>query len=138
MSRVQNSKVFQIDSDFITLGQLLKEEGIIPTGGAAKWFLREHQVKINGELDNRRGKKIRPNDEVEIVGIETVKIESKQWSQMILQELHLKNFRNYDDLQVTFYENAITFAIYEIFNVVVEVSKDKLYDEDLIEYDVRQ
>ncbi|HJA23349.1 S4 domain-containing protein YaaA [Limosilactobacillus coleohominis] len=75
---MQNSKVFQIDSDFITLGQLLKEEGIIPTGGAAKWFLREHQVKINGELDNRRGKKIRPNDEVEIVGIETVKIESKQ------------------------------------------------------------
>ena len=59
---MQNSKVFQIDSDFITLGQLLKEEGIIPTGGAAKWFLREHQVKINGELDNRRGKKIRPND----------------------------------------------------------------------------
>ena len=75
---MQNSKVFQIDSDFITLGQLLKEEGIIPTGGAAKWFLREHQVKINGELDNLRGKKIRPNDEVEIVGIETVKIESKQ------------------------------------------------------------
>ncbi len=76
---MQNSKVFQIDSDFITLGQLLKEEGIIPTGGARKWFsLREHQVKINGELDNRRGKKIRPNDEVEIVGIETVKIESKQ------------------------------------------------------------
>ncbi|MDE6948787.1 MAG: RNA-binding S4 domain-containing protein, partial [Limosilactobacillus sp.] len=26
-----------IDSPFITLGQLLKEEGIIPTGGAAKW-----------------------------------------------------------------------------------------------------
>lgn len=75
---MQNSKVFQIDDDFITLGQLLKEEGIIPTGGAAKWFLREHQVKINGELDNRRGKKLRPGDEIEIVGIESVKIESKQ------------------------------------------------------------
>lgn len=75
---MQNSKVFQIDDDFITLGQLLKEEGIIPTGGAAKWFLREHQVKINGELDNRRGKKLRLGDEIEIVGIESVKIESKQ------------------------------------------------------------
>ena len=75
---MQNSKVFQIDDDFITLGQLLKEEGIIPTGGAAKWFLREHQVKINGELDNRRGKKLRSGDEIEIVGIESVKIESKQ------------------------------------------------------------
>lgn len=75
---MQNSKDFFIDGDFITLGQLLKEEGIIPTGGAAKWFLKEHQVKINGELDNRRGKKLRPGDSIEIIGIETVKIESKQ------------------------------------------------------------
>ena len=43
--------------------------------------------------------------------------------------------KDYNDLQVTFYENAITFAIYEIFNVVVEVSKDKLYDEDLIGFE---
>ena len=78
VNKVNNSKVFQIDRDFITLGQLLKEEGIIPTDGAAKWFLKEHQVKINGELDDRRGKKLYPNDQVEIVGIESVKIESKQ------------------------------------------------------------
>ena len=39
---MQNSKKVAISSEFITLGQLLKEEGIIPTGGAAKWFLREH------------------------------------------------------------------------------------------------
>ena len=43
--------------------------------------------------------------------------------------------KDYNDLQVTFYEDAITFAIYEIFNVVVEVSKDKLYDEDLIGFE---
>ena len=43
--------------------------------------------------------------------------------------------KDYNDLQVTFYEDAVTFAIYEIFNVVVEVSKDKLYDEDLIGFE---
>lgn len=51
---------------------------------------------------------------------------------------HIRNnilSKDYNDLQVTFYENAITFAIYEIFNVVVEVSKDKLYDEDLIGFE---
>ena len=42
-------KEVKIDAPFITLGQLLKEEGIIPTGGAAKWFLKEHEVKVNRE-----------------------------------------------------------------------------------------
>ena len=53
---MQNSKKVAISSEFITLGQLLKEEGIIPTGGAAKWFLREHEVKVNGEPEARRGR----------------------------------------------------------------------------------
>lgn len=75
---MQNSKEFVIDREFITLGQLLKEEGIIPTGGAAKWFLKEHQVKVNDQAETRRGKKLHPGDSVEVVGIETVKIESKQ------------------------------------------------------------
>ena len=74
---MQETKKVVIDSPFITLGQLLKEEGIIPTGGAAKWFLREHDVKVNGELDNRRGKKLRLGDQVEIVDVETIQIESK-------------------------------------------------------------
>ncbi|MDC2829587.1 S4 domain-containing protein YaaA [Limosilactobacillus mucosae] len=71
---MQNSKKVAISSEFITLGQLLKEEGIIPTGGAAKWFLREHEVKVNGELEDRRGRKLRAGDQVEISGIEDVEI----------------------------------------------------------------
>ena len=71
---MQNSKKVAISSAFITLGQLLKEEGIIPTGGAAKWFLREHEVKVNGELEDRRGRKLRAGDQVEISGIEDVEI----------------------------------------------------------------
>lgn len=71
---MQNSKKVAISSEFITLGQLLKEEGIILTGGAAKWFLREHEVKVNGESEARRGRKLRVGDQIEISGIENVEI----------------------------------------------------------------
>ena len=40
----------------ITLGQFLKTEGIIESGGQAKWFLQDVEVLINGERETRRGK----------------------------------------------------------------------------------
>lgn len=55
-----------IKGEFITLGQLLKEAGIIPTGGAAKWYLKDHSVVVNGQDENRRGKKLRSGDTVVI------------------------------------------------------------------------
>ena len=42
--------------DDITLGQFLKNEGVIGTGGQAKWFLQDEEVLINGERETRRGK----------------------------------------------------------------------------------
>ena len=71
------TKTIKIDRPFITLGQLLKEEGIIPTGGAAKWFLKEHDVRINDELENRRGRKLYPVDVVMIPEHEPIMIKSK-------------------------------------------------------------
>ncbi|OMP66393.1 S4 domain-containing protein YaaA [Domibacillus epiphyticus] len=62
------TKKVGIDTDFITLGQFLKLAGVIQTGGMAKWFLSEHEVFINGEEDNRRGRKLREGDRVEISG----------------------------------------------------------------------
>ena len=56
----------KLKTDYITLGQLLKIVDIISSGGQAKWFLQENDVLINGELDNRRGRKLYPNDLVEI------------------------------------------------------------------------
>ncbi|APX71580.1 S4 domain-containing protein YaaA [Companilactobacillus allii] len=58
------SKKIKIDTEFITLGQLLKDAGIISTGGQAKWYLRENSVSLNGEAENRRGKKLRTGDVV--------------------------------------------------------------------------
>lgn len=51
---------------YITLGQALKEAAIIPSGGAAKPFLQEFAVEVNGEADNRRGRKLYPGDHVVI------------------------------------------------------------------------
>jgi len=67
-----------IETPYITLGQLLKEESIISTGGQAKWYLRENTVNINDEPDNRRGRKLYPGDTVEVPDTGLFFIRSKQ------------------------------------------------------------
>ena len=56
----------RIQTEYITLGQFLKLASILDSGGNAKWFLSEYEVYVNGELDVRRGKKLRVGDRVEI------------------------------------------------------------------------
>ncbi|THE09465.1 S4 domain-containing protein YaaA [Bacillus timonensis] len=65
------AKEIQISTDFITLGQFLKHAEVIQTGGMAKWFLSEHEVYVNKELENRRGKKLVEKDVVDIPGFGT-------------------------------------------------------------------
>lgn len=60
------TKDFVINGEFITLAQFLKEESIISSGGQAKWYLNENPVMLNGVLENRRGKKIHPGDQIVI------------------------------------------------------------------------
>ncbi|KMM36400.1 S4 domain-containing protein YaaA [Guptibacillus hwajinpoensis] len=55
--------------EYITLGQLLQEAGVINTGGMAKWFLSEYEVYVNGELEDRRGRKLFDQDEIMIPGV---------------------------------------------------------------------
>jgi ribosome-associated protein len=62
------SKTVKLDTEFITLGQFLKLADVIQSGGMAKWFLSEHEVLINGEQDQRRGRKLRAGDKVKIAG----------------------------------------------------------------------
>lgn len=56
----------KINTEFITLQQLLKIADLINSGGEAKIFLFENKVLVNGEEDNRRGRKLRPGDVIEI------------------------------------------------------------------------
>jgi len=57
-----------IKTEYIALGQFLKLAEVIDTGGMAKAFLAEVPIKVNGELENRRGRKLYPGDEVAIEG----------------------------------------------------------------------
>ncbi|MGG1675916.1 S4 domain-containing protein YaaA [Neobacillus sp. NRS-1170] len=59
----------KLSTEFITLGQFLKAADVIQSGGMAKWFLSEHEVFINGEQDQRRGRKLRAGDKVQIAGV---------------------------------------------------------------------
>ena len=54
------------DEEFITLNVLLKLADIISTGGMAKIYLQENIVLVNGEEENRRGRKLYRGDVIEV------------------------------------------------------------------------
>ncbi len=68
----------RISTEYITLGQFLKLAEVIQSGGMAKWFLSEHEVYINHELDQRRGRKLRDGDEVQIPEVGTYVVKSNE------------------------------------------------------------
>ncbi|MCL6458155.1 MAG: S4 domain-containing protein YaaA [Gorillibacterium sp.] len=61
-------KKIPIQTDYIALGQFLKLTDCISTGGQAKSFLQETEIMINGEPDNRRGRKLVDGDKVQVEG----------------------------------------------------------------------
>ena len=63
-----------INTEFITLGQLLKMTNAISSGGMAKWYLDEHIVYVNGEEEQRRGKKLRHGDVIKLPEFGSFKI----------------------------------------------------------------
>jgi ribosome-associated protein len=62
------TETISIQTDYITLGQFIKLAGIIGTGGQAKSFLAEADIRVNEEKENRRGKKLYPADRIVING----------------------------------------------------------------------
>lgn len=58
----------KIESEYIKLDQFLKLADIASTGGHAKYLIQECVVKVNGEVETRRGKKLVPGDIVEVEG----------------------------------------------------------------------
>ena len=49
-----------------TLGQALKVTGIAGTGGEAKVLIQFGEVLVNGEVEERRGRKLQTGDVVEV------------------------------------------------------------------------
>lgn len=56
----------KITTEFITLGQLLKMTDWISSGGEAKFAVKKLKISVNGVSENRRGRKLYPNDLVKI------------------------------------------------------------------------
>jgi ribosome-associated protein len=67
-------EVVQISTEFIKLDQFLKWTGYIGTGAEAKSIIAEGEVKVNGQVELQRGKKLRSGDIIELPG-KTFKIE---------------------------------------------------------------
>lgn len=61
-------KEIKISTEFIKLDQFLKWAGVCDTGVDAKFFILDGNVKVNGEKELRRGKKLYPGDKVEAAG----------------------------------------------------------------------
>ena len=57
-----------IKDEFIKLGQALKLAGLVGSGIDAKMVIQNGEVKVNGEVDERRGKKLYPGDTFEFEG----------------------------------------------------------------------
>lgn len=56
----------------IKLDQFLKLAQIVQSGGEAKTLIQSGQVMVNGEVETRRGRKLRPGDVVMVEGEELV------------------------------------------------------------------
>jgi len=66
-----------ISTEYITLGQVLKLADVVGSGGEVKAFLQETRVTVNGEPENRRGRKLVPGDSVDVSGFGTIVVKSR-------------------------------------------------------------
>ena len=57
-----------IKDEYIKLGQALKLAGLVGSGVDAKFVIQDGQVKVNGESDTRRGKKLYAGDNFQFEG----------------------------------------------------------------------
>jgi ribosome-associated protein len=57
-----------IGEEMIRLGQFLKLADLIDTGGEGKVLIASGDVTVNGEVDLRRGRQLRPGDVVTVQG----------------------------------------------------------------------
>ncbi|MFC4160014.1 RNA-binding S4 domain-containing protein [Chitinimonas lacunae] len=64
---------FHLTSEYIELDNLLKHLGLAPSGGAAKAMVADGLVKVDGELETRKTRKLRAGQVVSL-GDDTVTV----------------------------------------------------------------
>lgn len=60
----------KIDAEFIKLDSFLKAVDAVSSGGEAKMLIQDGLVTVNGEIESRRGRKLRSGDKVALGGSE--------------------------------------------------------------------
>ncbi len=68
-------EIVEINTEFIKLDQLLKWANFTASGVESKMFILNGEVKVNGEVETRRGKKIYDGYVVEFNG-EKIKVKA--------------------------------------------------------------
>lgn len=63
----------KLREEYIKLGQALKAAGVVDSGVTAKLVILDGEVKVNGNVELQRGKKLYDGDIVTALG-ETIKI----------------------------------------------------------------
>lgn len=58
----------KIETEYIKLDSFLKAVNAVGSGGEAKVIVLEGLVRVNGQVETRRGRKLRPDDEIEVAG----------------------------------------------------------------------
>lgn len=53
-----------LKGEFIKLGQALKAVGFVDSGVEAKIVIQDGKVKVNGEIEYQRGKKLHKGDRI--------------------------------------------------------------------------
>ena len=66
-------ETIKLRDGYIKLGQALKAAGLVESGVDAKFVVQDGLVKVNGEIETQRGKKLVDGDIIEFDG-ETIKI----------------------------------------------------------------
>lgn len=61
-------KKIEITTEFIKLDQFLKFIDITSTGGEGKEYIASGKIKVNNEIETRRGRKLRDEDVIEVEG----------------------------------------------------------------------
>ena len=59
---------FALSGDYIELNKLLKVTGLCDTGGSAKYAIENGRVRVDSEVEYRKGCKIRHGQKVEFDG----------------------------------------------------------------------
>ncbi len=63
---MKNIEKVKISTEFIKLNQFLKWLAVVDSGSQAKQVILDGKVKVNDEVETRRGRKIYPEYKVEI------------------------------------------------------------------------